>query len=229
MKFGKVLFFLFLILVLSLVSCSTGIIISEKNRDGSPIWTTEIPKSSKLLYGVGKAKLSNEKNSKDASYSIAVTDLAKQLSIRVEEATALYSNDINKSTQEAYENIKVTSVSFTLKGVVTEDRWTAKDGTVWTLVSIKVKNLPQMYEEASKAYMKEQEEEILDIREKLEKLIEQLGELKDEDSLIIKAAAEKKASTLEAEISETLSSVKCDSVRDAIEKSLIIDGYILED
>ena len=227
MKFRQVVFLL--VLVLLLVSCATGTNINEKNNDGSPIWTTEIPKSNKLLYGVGKAKLSTDKNSQDASYSLAVSDLAKQISVRIDEATTYYSNDTNKLATAAYETIKVTSVSLSVNGVVTEARWTAEDGTVWTLVSIKVKNLPKIYEDASNSYKKEQEEAIETIKAKLDALLGQIGDQSDNDSLTLKAAAEKKANELQKEITETLASVDCEGVRDEIEKLLIADGYSLED
>jgi ElaB/YqjD/DUF883 family membrane-anchored ribosome-binding protein len=227
MKFRQVVFLL--VLVLLLVSCATGTNINEKNNDGSPIWTTEIPKSNKLLYGVGKAKLTTDKNSQDASYSLAVSDLAKQISVRIDEATTYYSNDTNKLATTAYETIKITSVSLSVNGVVTEARWTAEDGTVWTLVSIKVKNLPKIYEEASNSYKKEQEEAIETIKAKLDALLSQIGDQSDNDSLTLKAAAEKKANELQKEIKETLSSVDCEGVRDEIEKLLIADGYSLED
>ena len=227
MKFRQVVFLF--VLVLLLVSCATGTNINEKNNDGSPIWTTEIPKSNKLLYGVGKAKLSTDKNSQDASYSLAVSDLAKQFSVRIDEATTYYSNDTNKLATTAYETIKITSVSLSVNGVVTEARWTAEDGTVWTLVSIKVKNLPKIYEEASNSYKKEQEEAIETIKAKLDSLLGQIGDQRDNDSLTLKAAAEKKANELQKEIKETLSSVDCEGVRDEIEKLLIADGYSLED
>ena len=227
MKFRQVVFLF--VLVLLLVSCATGTNINEKNNDGSPIWTTEIPKSNKLLYGVGKAKLSTDKNSQDASYSLAVSDLAKQFSVRIDEATTYYSNDTNKLATTAYETIKITSVSLSVNGVVTEARWTAEDGTVWTLVSIKVKNLPKIYEEASNSYKKEQEEAIETIKAKLDSLLGQIGDQRDNDSLTLKAAAGKKANELQKEIKETLSSVDCEGVRDEIEKLLIADGYSLED
>ena len=73
-------FSLMLLAVLMLASCATGTDITQKNNDGSPIWTTVIPESNKLLYGVGSAKFSTEKNSRDASYSAAVGGLRSPIS-----------------------------------------------------------------------------------------------------------------------------------------------------
>ena len=228
MKF-RIIMLSILAVSMLIVSCASGTDITKKNEDGSPIWTTEIPKSSKLLYGVGKAKLSNTTNSQDASYANASSDLAKKISVRIDEATSVYSQDAESSTKDAYESIKIASVSLTLKGVVTEDRWTESDGTVWTLVSVKVKNLPQMYEDSSRGFINVKNDEIEDIQKKLDALIAQLGDAQDAESLSLKSAAEKKASDLESEISHTLSSIKCDEVRDAIKDALIADGYTLDD
>lgn len=214
---------------LFMVSCATGTDITRKNEDGSPVWTTEIPESNKLLYGVGKARLSNTANSQDASYATAASDLAKKITVRIDEATTVYSKDAETSAKNAYESIKIASVSLTLKGVVTEDRWMEEDGTVWTLVSVKVKNLPEMYEDSSRAFIKGQQDEIETIQKKLEALIVQLKDQDDADSLSLKAAAEKKASEMENEITYTLSSIKCDDIRDEIRKSLILDGYTLDE
>ncbi len=228
MKFRIIVLSLLAALTL-IISCASGTDITKKNEDGSPVWTTEIPKSSKLLYGVGKAKLSNTTNSQDAAYANASSDLARKISVRIDEATAVYSQDAESSTKNAYESIKIASVSLTLKGVVTEDRWIEKDGTVWTLVSVKVKNLPQMYEDSSRGFINGQNEEIENIQKKLDALIAQLGDATDAESLSLKSAAEKKASDLENEITSTLSSIRCDDVRDEIKKELVADGYSLDD
>ncbi len=218
-----------LILVLSLLalSCTTTKNVEGTNNDGSPVWTTKIPSSNKLLYGVGSAKLSTKHNSEDASYANASSNLARQLSLRVDEASVVYSNDAEKSTKEAYESIKKTSVSFTLMGVVTEERWTAEDGTVWTLLSVKIDNLPKMYEAAANTYIKEEEKKIEEINNKLNAVLEELKDQNDDDSLKLKAMYEAKAESLESEITTVIKSVDYPGVRREIEKKLAEDGYLL--
>ena len=225
----KIIALLLLVAMVLIVSCASGTDITKKNKDNSPIWTTEIPKSDKLLYGVGKAKLSNISNSQDAAYANATSDLAKKISVRIEEATSVYSQNAETSIKNVYESIKIASVSLTLKGVETEDKWVDEDGTVWILVSVKVKNLPQMYEDSSRVFINGQNEEIESIQKKLDALISQLGDATDAEALSLKSAAEKKASDLKSEITCTLSSIRCDDVRDVIRDELIADGYTLEE
>lgn len=124
-----------------LFSCATGTDITAKNKDGSPIWVTTIPESTRLYYGVGSAKLSNFQNSQSASDTTAKSDLAKRLETTIKEATGVYSNDAMGTVIQAYEKITMEVVTVTMRGVNVEQRWTAADGTVWSLVSFPIKNV----------------------------------------------------------------------------------------
>lgn len=218
-----------LLVFLFIVSCATGTDITKKNKDGSPIWVTEIPVSNKLVYGVGRSKLSNLKNSQDASYADATSDLAKKLNIRIDEASSTYSNDTEGVVLDAYESIKIMTVSFTMKGVVLEDRWVAEDGTVWTLVSLKIKNLPEMYEEAAKNYAMEQEAKKNSALKKLEDLLAEIGETENEETLTLIKLASEKANSIVEEIDIALASVDTDGVKGKIGESLIADGFDLSE
>ena len=215
----------FILVLFLMVSCATGTDIRKKNKDGSPIWVKEIPVSNKLVYGVGRAKLSNLQNSQDASYAEATSNLAKKLSVRVNEATTLFSNDIESVVFEAYESIKVMTVSFTLKGVILEDRWVAEDGTVWTLVSLKIKDLPAMYGDAANDYAKQQEEKKNSTMKKLEELLAEIGETEDAETLTLIKLATDKANSIVEEIDFALSEVNAEGVRNKIEESLLEDGF----
>ena len=217
------------LILLLIVSCATGTDIKKKSSDGSPIWITEIPVSNRLVYGVGRSKLSNLKNSQDASYADANADLAKKLSVRVNEASSTYASDSEGVVLDAYESIKVMTVSFTMKGVVLEDRWVAEDGTVWTLVSLKIKDLPSMYEEAANNYRKEQEEKKSSTLRKLEDLLAEIGETEDEETLTFIKLASAKADSIVEQIDVTLSKINTEGVRDKIGESLVLDGYDLSE
>lgn len=223
------LIFALLLVLLLIVSCATGTDITKKNKDGSPIWVTEIPVSNKLFYGVGRSKLSNLKNSQDASYADATSDLAKKLNVRIDEASSTYSNDTEGVVLDAYESIKIMTVSFTMKGVVLEDRWVAEDGTVWTLVSLKIKNLPEMYEEAAKNYAMEQEAKKNSALKKLEDLLAEIGETENEETLTLIKLASEKANSIVEEIDIALASVDTDGVKGKIGESLIADGFDLSE
>ena len=74
--------FVVLVIAIMLASCATETDITEKNADGSPIWTTEVPQSNKYVYGVGSAKLSNQQNSRTAADANARADLSRKLTIK---------------------------------------------------------------------------------------------------------------------------------------------------
>lgn len=225
----KLLFSAALLLVALALSCSTGTDISKTNKDGSPIWTTEIPKSSKLIYGIGKAKFTSKANSQDASYANACSDLAKKISMKIDSATAVYSNEASAMTKESYENIKVLTVSLTMKGVITEDRWADEDGTIWTLVSYKIKNLPELYSDAANDYIIQQEAKKEETRNKLAILLADIGDSKDADTLYRKEYAEKIANEIISEIEMATKDLNISGVESRIESDLKQEGFILED
>ena len=218
-------FSLMLLAALMLASCATGTDITQKNNDGSPIWTTVIPESNKLLYGVGSAKFSTEKNSRDASYSAAVADLARKVSVRIQDASSAYSSDADSELLTAYENVRTLTVNVTLKGVKTVDRWKAEDGTVWTLVSLEAKRLPEIYSDAANSWKAQQEEKKLSIMNKLVALKESLGDRNDDKAVEIRSLAEERAGEMIVEIEQLMSAMHFNEITENITTDLAKDGY----
>lgn len=216
---------LMLLVALMLASCATGTDITQKNNDGSPIWTTVIPESNKLLYGVGSAKFSTEKNSRDASYSAAVADLARKVSVRIQDASSAYSSDADSELLTAYENVRTLTVNVTLKGVKTVDRWKAEDGTVWTLVSLEAKRLPEIYSDAANSWKAQQEEKKLNIMNKLVALQESLGDRNDDKAVEIRSLAEERAGEMIVEIEQLMSAMHFNEITENITTDLAKDGY----
>ena len=216
---------LMLLVALMLASCATGTDITQKNNDGSPIWTTVIPESNKLLYGVGSAKFSTEKNSRDASYSAAVADLARKVSVRIQDASSAYSSDADSELLTAYENVRTLTVNVTLKGVKTVDRWKAEDGTVWTLVSLEAKRLPEIYSDAANSWKAQQEEKKLSIMNKLVALKESLGDRNDDKAVEIRSLAEERAGEMIVEIEQLMSAMHFNEITENITADLAKDGY----
>lgn len=198
--------FLFLATILLvcalLCSCTTGTDISKKNSDGSPIWIAEVPKSSEYLYGVGKAKLTIDSNSQQAADAAARSDLALKINVSIDNALAIYSNETSATVVSAYEALIMQSVNLAMRKVVVEERWTAKDGTVWSLVSFRVKNLPEIYADAANDYLNQLEERRLSTEAKLVVLLEELKHSTDGYSVELKIIAQEKADSIVSEIEE---------------------------
>lgn len=149
-----------------LVSCASGTDIDAVNSDGSPIWTTVVPQSNKYIYGVGSAKLSNDNNSRNAADTNARADLTRKLEFIMQDAVATYSNDAEDSVLGAYEQITVQTVSLSVRGVNVEQRWTAPDGTVWTLVSLPMKDVDDTFELEANEYRNRVERERMELEAK---------------------------------------------------------------
>ena len=216
---------LILLAVLLLASCATETDIDELNADGSPIWTTIVPESSKYVYGVGRAKLSTEANSANSADANARADLARKLQSTIKEATANYTNDSEGSLLEAYEQITLQVVNFTMQGVKTEQRWSAPDGTVWTLVSLEAKSLDDQYALAANDYMNQIEEKKAETEDRLAALLEALAE-EEGDSQMVKDAAEKKASELISGYDSQLEGIDVEALAAAIDAYTTSLGYV---
>ena len=185
----SILFVLTSVVVLGLVSCAS--FINKKNKDGSPIWTTEIPNNTKEYYGVGKARLSSDVNSEKASLANAIADLAGKFQVTVRECTAVYTSDAEQYIVDAYERILIMSTSFTLTEVTREQEWIAPDGTVWFLVSMKASHLKDLYELSANSFLKSIKEKRIEAEQKLAegiKNIETAGLSEDAAKLIVDEA-----------------------------------------
>lgn len=219
-----------LAIVILVCSCATGTDITEKNSDGSPIWTTEIPKSTKYLYGVGRAKLLMESNSQQAADAAARSDLALKIRVNMKDALAMYSDEASNVVVSAFETLIVQSVNLTMNKVVVEQRWTAPDGTVWSLVSFRVKDLPDLYADAANDYLNQLEEKRISTEKKLAELLEDFKDSTDETSVEYKRLAQEKADSIISEVNEIegrLDNIPA-QVGDIVQY-LLNNGYELED
>ena len=219
-----------LVIVILVCSCATGTDITEKNADGSPIWTTEIPKSTKYLYGVGRAKLLMESNSQQAADAQARSDLALKIRVNMKDALAMYSDEASNVVVSAFETLIVQSVNLTMNKVVVEQRWTAPDGTVWSLVSFRVKDLPDLYADAANDYLNQLEEKRISTEKKLADLLEELKDSTDENTAEMRRLAQEKAASIVSEVNEIegrLDNIPA-QVGDIVQY-LLNNGYELED
>jgi len=210
-----------------LCSCATGTDITRKNEDGSPIWTTEIPTSNRVLYGVGKAKLMIDSNSQQAADAAARTDLAYKISVNIRDALAMYSNEASEVVVSAFENLTVQSVNLTMKKVVVEQRWTADDGTVWSLVSFRIKDLPALYADAANDYLNQLEEKRISTERKLIDLLAELGDSTDSNVVELKRLAQAKADSIINEVDEVAGSIDVDAQVRTLSEYLSLNGYEL--
>lgn len=208
-----------------LASCATETDIDAVNDDGSPIWTTIVPESNKFVYGVGRAKLSTEANSTNSAEANARADLARKLQSTIKEATTNYTIDTEGELRNAYEQITMQVVNFTIQGVKTEQHWTAPDGTVWALVSIEAKSLDDQYALAANDYLNQIEKQKADTESKLADLLATLEE-KEEDTTAIKEEAQKQASRLIAEYDNQLKGINVEALAAAIDAYTTSLGYV---
>ena len=212
-----------------LCSCATGTDITRKNEDGSPIWTTEIPTSNRVLYGVGKAKLMIDSNSQQAADAAARTDLAYKISVNIRNALAMYTNEASEVVVSAFENLTVQSVNLTMKKVVVEQRWTADDGTVWSLVSFRIKDLPDLYADAANNYLNQLEEKRISTERKLIDLLAELGDSTDSNVVELKRLAQAKADSIINEVDEEAGSIDVDAQVRTLSEYLSLNGYELKE
>lgn len=218
------------LLIVLLFSCATETDITKKNEDGSPVWTTEVPQSSKYIYGVGSAKLSNPQNSRTASDANARADLSRKLQVMMNDAVSTYSNDTEGSVLDAYEQITVQTVSISIRGIKTEQSWTAPDGRVWTIVSVRVKDLDETYELEANQYLNKLEKDKLVLQEKYLSLIAELAadEAQDEGTAAVKAAVDEYYNREAGAIENIQASISPEALGDAVASALVALGYELE-
>lgn len=217
---------LLLVMFLFLSSCaSSGGVV--------PGWVKETPESSEFVYGVGRGRMSNEENSRNASYGFAVSSLVAELYPIIDEATVDY---ISSDNAEAFSRIRTAATSAFASSVVRKEVWTDKVGTVWTIVSAPVRDFPSIYKESAEDYIAEIEEKRTVTLQKLEALISSLEvEGCDDgtvfftpDALLLKEKAEKKASEIICEIDRVIDSLDIDAVMERLRIVLKREGYRLD-
>ena len=203
--------------------------ITQKNADGSPIWTTEVPQSNKYVYGVGSAKLSNQQNSRTAADANARADLSRKLQVMLNDAVSVYSNDSEGSVLAAYEQISVQTVSMSIRGIKTEQSWTAPDGTVWTIVSVRTKDLDKTYELEANQYLNKLEKDKLVLQEKYLSLMADIvaDEEKNEATDAVSAAVDSYYQRENEKLNEILDSISPEELAKAVAATLISNGYDL--
>lgn len=186
-------------------SCaSTNIDFAALNADGSPVWTTSVPQSTKYIYGVGNAKFSNERNSSAAADARARADLSRRLQSTIQDATAVYLADSGGAVAEAFETITVQAVHLTVQGIQVERRYVSGDGTAYSLVSFEAKKLKELYQMAANDYLENQK---LTRKEERNEYLSDLKDLLNNGSKTADTAgepvdAEKLAKILEAGLRE---------------------------
>lgn len=165
---------------LVLVSCATP----KTNKDGSPYWTTHVPKSSRTYhYEVGSAKRSTSYLSQIAAESAARDAIGRWASTSVDAAFTTFIEEAgealkDKQLLEVIQSLSVQTVDIALRGVAIEERYTAPDGTVWVLASYPVKNLKDAYKAQAEAMEEKLAKAQADLV-KSERLISYLEELLD--------------------------------------------------
>lgn len=221
-RFRTVIIFIIVILLSSCVSTS--------GDDGAPSWAVEVPSDRDNVYGVGSAKMTNEKNSRDASYGLALTSVSSALYPLIEDAASSFTTDL---TASAFETIRNNAVSALLGNVERKDEYTSADGTVWTIVSVPVRNLPSLYQSAADDYVVTLEEKRVTTEEKLDDLLKDIavsageGELSS-DTVALQEKAEAKAAGIIAEIDSIEKGLETEKVVGNIRKNLKNAGYRLE-
>lgn len=144
----KNIFLVLISLSLILVGCSTT---PKDNPDGSPYWTTHVPKNTMSLhYEVGSAKQSTPQLSQLRAESAAKDAIGRWASTSVDSALVTFVEEAGevlrtKQVLEVLQNLSVQTVEIALRGVAIEERYIASDGTVWVLASYPVKNLKDAY------------------------------------------------------------------------------------
>lgn len=217
---------LLLLMFLFLSSCASS-------GSASPEWVKDTPVNSEFVYGVGRGRMSNEENSRNASYGFAVSALAAELYPIIDEATVDY---ISSGNGEAFSRIRTAATSAFASCVVRKEVWTDKDGTVWTIVSASVREFPSMYKESAEDYIAELEEKKTVTLEKFEALISflEVEECADGtvsftlDALLLKETAEKRASEIICEIDRVIDSLDIDAVTERIRVILKREGYMVD-
>ena len=174
--------------------------------------------------------MTNEKNSADASYGLALTQLSSYITPFIDDASSSVSTE---ETAEAYETIKSSAVNAALLGIKKEEVYVSSDGTVWTLVSVSVGKLPSLYASAAEEYVVTLEEKRVTTEEKLEDLLKSIEVNSDEneeltlssEAVALKEKAEAKAAEIIAGIDSLEKNLETEKIVETIRKNLKVAGF----
>lgn len=209
------------LMFLFLVSCASY-------GSGAPSWVRNAPESIEVVYGVGKCRMSTVENSRDASYGLALSDLAAKMYPVIDEAAAAYSVDDNA---EAFERIRTNATSTLASYITKKEVWVDEEGAVWTLVSASVLDFPSCYATSVRKYLAELEEKRTVTLKKLEALTDALEFKEDADGtdssdvILLKEKSEKRAAEIISEIDRIENSLDIDAVVERIRTILKREGY----
>ena len=217
-----------LLICLSLCFSCTSTNIDKKNADGSPIWTTIVPESNSLIYGVGSAKFSTPQNSTNAADAAARADLSRKIESTIKEATSTYSNDAEGQLLSAYEQITLQVVDITLRGIKVEQRWTAEDGTVWSLVSFKAKDVKKNFEIEANKYENKLIEKKMEIEAKRDNLLAELAK-REEDTSALQTEVIRQANKAISDLTATSDKLDVNDLVNALASELVALGYTSEE
>ena len=174
--------------------------------------------------------MTNEKNSADASYGLALTQLSSYITPFIDDASSSVSTE---ETAEAYETIKSSAVNAALLGIKKEEVYVSSDGTVWTLVSVSAGNLPSLYASSAEEYVVTLEEKRVTTEEKLEDLLKSIEVNSDEneqltlssEAVALKEKAEAKAAEIIAGIDSLEKNLETEKIVETIRKNLKAAGF----
>ncbi|MCL2139093.1 MAG: hypothetical protein FWH41_06130 [Treponema sp.] len=138
-KIGSLVRLLFPVMAIIAFGAGCGSNSSSRANANKPKWVSELPPKD-AFWGIGFAKLQNDNLAMQTAASRARRDVAKQISVHVQEMLADYAKksgltDSARSVQ-SIENIGVELVNLQLTGAVVNARDQMPDGSWWVRVSI---------------------------------------------------------------------------------------------
>ncbi|NLZ77440.1 MAG: hypothetical protein GX911_05685 [Spirochaetales bacterium] len=137
-----------LVLLALLAGCATT---PALNEDGSPYWTTHIPKKTRTTYyAVASAKQSTEALSTLRAESAAKDMIGRWAETTIDSSVVTFIEEAGETLRtrqvlEVLQNLSVQTVDIALRGVKIVERWVRDDGTVYVLASYPVKHLKEAY------------------------------------------------------------------------------------
>lgn len=120
---------------------SSKVTVYGKDSIKRPNWITKDFSDSETIYGVGYAKYKDENEARKISQVEAKNNLAEKIFNVVNEVTTTYMSELGRT----YDIVSKQTALAYLSGYKVADEWVAKDGTVYTLISIPVENVIDQY------------------------------------------------------------------------------------